>query len=99
MCRRRCAVILTMGNRCLRFAFVEARRILGSAKVEFTVPDDFNDPDPEIENLFYEGPLFPKTESPEMRTLLDTHAFLWGIGGTGECHNMLATSLWVRAIC
>ena len=26
--------------------FVEARRILGAAKGEFTVPDDFNDPLP-----------------------------------------------------
>jgi prevent-host-death family protein len=25
----------------------------GSAKGEFVVPDDFNDPDPEIEDLFY----------------------------------------------
>jgi prevent-host-death family protein len=32
----------------------------GSAKGEFVVPDDFNDPDPEIEDLFYNGPLFPK---------------------------------------
>ena len=32
---------------------VTARRILGSAKGEFTVPDDFNDPLPkEIEDLF-----------------------------------------------
>jgi hypothetical protein len=31
----------------------------GCAKGEFTVPDDFNDPDPEIEDLFYNGPLFP----------------------------------------
>ena len=32
---------------------VEAGRILGSAKGEFTVPDDFNDPLPkEIEDLF-----------------------------------------------
>ena len=31
------------------------KRILGSAKGEFTVPDDFNDPLPkEIEDLFYE---------------------------------------------
>src|SRR5271154_4206776 len=30
--------------------------VLGSAKGEFTVPDDFNDPDPEIEDLFYNGP-------------------------------------------
>jgi prevent-host-death family protein len=30
-------------------------RLLGSAKGEFTVPDDFNDPLPkEIEDLFYE---------------------------------------------
>jgi hypothetical protein len=34
--------------------FVEAGRILGSAKGEFTVPDDFNDPLPkEIEDEFY----------------------------------------------
>jgi predicted RNase H-like HicB family nuclease len=32
----------------------------GSAKGEFTVPDDFNDPDPEIEDLFNNGPLFPE---------------------------------------
>jgi len=31
------------------------KRIFGSAKGEFTVPDDFNDPLPkEIEDLFYE---------------------------------------------
>ncbi len=29
------------------------RRKLGTAKGEFTVPDDFNDPLPEIEELFY----------------------------------------------
>jgi hypothetical protein len=34
--------------------FVGVRRILGSAKGEFTVPDDFNDPLPkEIEDLFW----------------------------------------------
>jgi len=32
----------------------------GSAKGDFTVPDDFNDPDPEIEALFNNGPLFPE---------------------------------------
>ena len=33
---------------------VEAGRVLGSAKGEFTVPDDFNDPLPkEIEDEFY----------------------------------------------
>jgi hypothetical protein len=35
-------------------------RIIGSAKGEFTVPDDFNDSNPEIEGLFYNGPLFPE---------------------------------------
>lgn len=38
-------------------------RVFGSAKGEFTVPDDFNDPDPEIEDLFYEGALFPKKDA------------------------------------
>jgi hypothetical protein len=32
----------------------------GSAKGEFTVPDDFNESDPEIEDLFYNGPVFPE---------------------------------------
>jgi prevent-host-death family protein len=36
------------------------KRKFGSAKGEFTVPDDFNHPDPDIENLFYNGRLFPK---------------------------------------
>ena len=35
-------------------------RIFGSAKGEFTVPDDFNKPDAEIEALFNDGDLFPK---------------------------------------
>jgi len=35
-------------------------RIFGSAKGEFVVPDDFNEPDSEIEKLFYEGDLFPR---------------------------------------
>ena len=37
-------------------------RVFGSAKGEFTVPDDFNEPDPEIEGLFYEGALFPRKD-------------------------------------
>jgi len=37
-------------------------RVFGSAKGEFIVPDDFNEPDPEIEDLFYRGALFPKTD-------------------------------------
>jgi prevent-host-death family protein len=36
------------------------KRVFGSAKGEFTVPDDFNDPDPDIEDLFYNVPLLPK---------------------------------------
>ena len=36
------------------------KRVFGSAKGDFTVPDDFNDPDPEIEDMFYNGPLLPK---------------------------------------
>jgi prevent-host-death family protein len=35
-------------------------RVFGSAKGDFTVPDDFIDPDPDIEDLFYNAPLFPK---------------------------------------
>jgi prevent-host-death family protein len=35
-------------------------RVFGSAKGDFTVPDDFNDPDPEFEDLFYNGPLIPE---------------------------------------
>jgi len=38
-------------------------RIFGSAKGEFTVPDDFNEPDEEIEKLFYAGDLFPEDNS------------------------------------
>jgi hypothetical protein len=42
------------GEPLLAIRFVEAGRILGSAKGEFTVPDDFNDPLPkEIEDLFW----------------------------------------------
>jgi prevent-host-death family protein len=36
------------------------KRVFGSAKGDFTVPESFNDPDPEIEDLFYNGPIFPK---------------------------------------
>jgi len=37
-------------------------RIFGSAKGEFSVPDDFNEPDAEIEKLFYESDLFPEDD-------------------------------------
>lgn len=36
------------------------KRVFGSAKGDFTVPDDFNNRDPEIEDLFYNGPILPK---------------------------------------
>jgi len=36
------------------------KRIFGCAKDDFSVPDDFNGPDPEFEDLFYNGPVFPK---------------------------------------
>ena len=38
-------------------------RVFGGAKGEFIVPDDFNEPDPEIEELFYGGAIFPKTDA------------------------------------
>lgn len=38
-------------------------RVFGSAKGEFIVPDDFNEPNPEIEDLFYDGAIFPKTDA------------------------------------
>ena len=41
------------------------KRVLGSAKGDFVVPDDFNDPDPEIERMFYESDLFPPKVSSE----------------------------------
>jgi len=36
------------------------KRVFGSAKGDFTVPDNFKDPDPEIEDPFCNGPLPPK---------------------------------------
>jgi prevent-host-death family protein len=39
---------------------IPKKRVFGSVKGELTVPDDFNDPDPEIENLFCNGALQPK---------------------------------------
>ena len=48
----------------VRFDVEPKTRVFGSAKGEFTVPDDFNEPDPEIEDLFYEGTLFPHRKTP-----------------------------------
>ena len=36
----------------------------GSARDQFVVPDDFNQPDPEIEKMFYESETFPKSRNP-----------------------------------
>ena len=51
-------IIAKAGTPVAKLVPVKARpkkRVLGSAKGEFTVPDDFNDPLPkEIEDLFYE---------------------------------------------
>ena len=38
----------------------QKKRVFGSAKGEFTVPDDFNEADLEIEDLFYNGRLLPE---------------------------------------
>ena len=37
-------------------------RQLGTAIGMGNVPDNFNDPDPELEDLFYNGPIFPEPE-------------------------------------
>jgi prevent-host-death family protein len=51
-------VIARSGRPVAKLIHIEegsSRRVLGSAKGEFTVPDDFNDPLPkEIEDLFWE---------------------------------------------
>lgn len=39
----------------------QVKRVFGSAKGDFTVPENFNDSDAEIEELFYNGPIFPKS--------------------------------------
>ena len=41
------------------------KRVLGTAKGDFVVPEDFNDPDPEIERMFYESDLFPSKDPSE----------------------------------
>lgn len=35
--------------------------LLGALKGKIQISDDFHLPDPEIEDLFYNGPLFPET--------------------------------------
>jgi len=42
-------------------------RQLGTAIGMGTVPADFNDPDPELEALFYNGPVFPDPPKTKRR--------------------------------
>ena len=39
------------------------KRVLGTAKGDFVIPDDFNEPDPEIERMFYESDIFPPKDA------------------------------------
>jgi|SRR5581483_4144454 len=48
--------------RAIRLIEASRKFGFGSAKGEFTVPDDFNEADPEIEALFNEGDLFPPSD-------------------------------------
>lgn len=41
------------------------KRVLGSARGDFLVPDNFNEPDPEIERMFYESNLFPSKDASD----------------------------------
>ena len=36
------------------------KRVFGSLKGQFEVPDNFNDPMPDFEDAFYSGPVFPE---------------------------------------
>jgi prevent-host-death family protein len=61
-------VIAKAGTPVARLVPIAAKarkRVLGSAKGDFVVPDDFNDPDPEIERMFYDSDLFPSKDSSE----------------------------------
>ncbi len=49
-----------MNNKTREFKFA-------SAKGEFTVPDNFNEPDPEIEAMFYDGEIFPAEDASDKR--------------------------------
>ena len=41
------------------------KRVLGTAKGDFVVPDDFDAADQEIERMFYESDLFPSKDSSD----------------------------------
>lgn len=50
-------VIAKAGRPVAKLVAIEGKKRpfqFGSAKGEFVVPDDFNDPDPEIDALFYD---------------------------------------------
>lgn len=58
-------IIAKAGTPVAKLVPVESKprkRVLGTAKGDFVVPDDFNDPDPEIERMFYESDLFPSED-------------------------------------
>jgi len=58
-------VIAKAGKPVARLVAVDQpkTRVFGSAKGEFIVPDNIDEPDPEIERLFHEGDLFPEGHS------------------------------------
>lgn len=41
------------------------KRVLGTAKGDFVVPDNFDESDPEIERMFYESDLFPSKDASD----------------------------------
>ena len=58
-----CEIIIAVGKKpAARLVPIgpPATRPLGMFEGLFEVPDDFDDPDPELEALFYDGPVFPE---------------------------------------
>ena len=61
-------VISKNGKPCAKLVALDAQPMLAKRKREFgfwehygwKLPENFNDPDPEIEALFYDGPIFPE---------------------------------------
>jgi len=41
------------------------KRPLGIARGKIWISPDFDAPDPELERLFYDGPIFPEDKSPQ----------------------------------
>ncbi len=46
----------------------EPQSLLGALKGKFTLSEDFHLPDPEIEDLFYDGPLFPEHSASKKKS-------------------------------